>query len=392
LNETAKAHGLDGTLVEPDWTPLTIDEIRVLLKYFPAADEPVAIDSASPRPFSAASVVETRLGRVFVKRHARSVRDAEGLMEEHRFMDHLRANGIGVPRVLATSSGNTTVETDDWTYEVHAIPAGVDLYEDAISWTPFRSVDHARSAGEMLACLHVAAAGYDAAARKSRPLVSSFTIFASNVPAKMLEEYLAARPQLDQDLSTGRDCKDALALLAPYHRELEPFLPSLPALWTHNDLHASNLFWSNASLQSRATSVIDFGLSDRTNAIYDLAQAIERNIVEWLVLMRDPEGGEEVPVHLEHLWAMLAGYERIRPLTHAEAAALAPMVALGHAEFALTEAHYFLAALHSTEKARVATRDYLVKHAQWFRGPGKQKLIDPLRRWVETREHQVVRA
>jgi Ser/Thr protein kinase RdoA (MazF antagonist) len=392
LNETAKTHGLDGTLVGPDWPPLTFDEIRDLLEHFPVAGELMAIASASPRPFSAASVVETRLGRVFVKRHARSVRNAEGLIEEHRFMDHLRANGAGVPRVLATSSGNTTVETDDWTYEVHAIPAGVDLYEDAISWTPFRSVDHARATGEMLARLHVAAASYKAAARKPRPLVSSFTIFASNDPARMLEQYLAARTQLDQDLSTRRECKEALALLAPFHNELKPLLPFLPALWTHNDLHASNLFWSDASLQSRATSVIDFGLSDRTNAIYDLAQAIERSIVEWLVLMRDPEGGEAVPVHLEHLWALLAGYERIRPLTHAEAAALAPMVALGHAEFALTEAHYFLAALHSTEKARVATRDYLVKHAQWFRGPGKQKLIDPLRRWVETREHQVVRA
>jgi Ser/Thr protein kinase RdoA (MazF antagonist) len=392
LNETAKTHGLDGTLVEPDWPPLTFDEIRVLLKHFPAAGEPIAIASASPRPFSAASVVETPLGRVFVKRHAHSVRDAEGLMEEHRFMDHLRAKGIGVPSVLATSSGNTAVETREWTYEVHAIPAGVDLYEDAISWTPFRSVDHARSAGEMLAGLHVAAADYKAAARKPRPLVSSFTIFASDDPAKKLREYLAARPQLNQDLAAQRDCEEALDLLAPFQNELEPLLPSLPALWTHNDLHASNLFWSDASLHSRATSVIDFGLSDRTNAIYDLAQAIERNIVGWLVLMRDPESGEEVPVHLEHLWALLAGYERIRPLTHAEATALAPMLALGHAEFALTEAHYFLAALHSTEKARVATRDYLVMHAQWFRGPGKQKLIDPLRRWVETREHQVVRA
>ena len=89
---------------------------------------------------------------------------------------------------------------------------------------------------------------------------------------------------------------------------------------------------------------------------------------------------------------MLDGYEQVRPLSHAEAAALAPMLALGHAEFALTEADYFLGVLHSPEKARVATNDYLVKHAQWFRGPGRQKLLDPLRRWAETRQPQAVRA
>ncbi|MGA9587590.1 MAG: phosphotransferase [Terracidiphilus sp.] len=391
MNEAAKAHGLDGTLVEPDWPPLTLHEVHALLEHFPEAGEPVAIVSASPRPFSAASVVETRVGRVFIKRHSRLVRDAEGLMEEHRFMAHLRANGIGVPLVFTTTSGNSAVEIDDWTYEVHAIPAGLDLYEDAISWTPFRSVEHARSAGEILAHLHIAAAGDDAPARKPRPLVSSFTIFAGNDPANMLQRYLAARPVLDQDPSTHLDCERALELLAPFLDELKPQISAIHPLWTHNDLHASNLFWSSTGSCARATSIIDFGLADRTNAVFDLAQAIERNIVEWLVLMRDPEHGGQVPVHLDHLWAMLDGYERVRPLSHVEAAALAPMLALSHAEFALTEAHYFLGVLHSPEKARVATNDYLVRHAQWFRGPGKQKLIEPVRRWAETREREVVR-
>ena len=80
-----------------------------------------------------------------------------------------------------------------------------------------------------------------------------------------------------------------------------PSCPRSNPLWTHNDLHASNLFWSDNSPHARATAVIDFGLADRTNAVYDIAQAIERNIVEWLVLMRDPQLCEGVPVHLDHL-------------------------------------------------------------------------------------------
>jgi hypothetical protein len=38
--------------------------------------------------------------------------------------------------------------------------------------------------------------------------------------------------------------------------------------------------------------------------------------------------------------------------------------------------------LHSEEKARLATEDYLVGHAHWFRGLGGGRLLDALRRWA----------
>lgn len=385
------SHGLDGSIVAPDWPPLTIDEVRVVLKSFPQAGTPRGIVSISPRPFSAASVIETSRGRAFVKRHARSVRDAQGLAEEHRFMAHLLAHGISVPHVLATASGETALESGEWTYEVHEIPPGVDLYDEAISWTPFRSAEHACSAGSTLARMHLASEQYAAPARKARPLVASFTIFASRNPGEALEGYLGARPALD-GAEIRRDCERALELLSPFHDKLAPLLPSLASLWTHNDLHGSNLFWSDVTSNARVTSTIDFGLADRTNAVYDIAQTIERNIVEWLELMRNPSAGAGVAVHLDHLRALLDGYESVRGLRTEEASALAPMVALSHAEFALTEADYFLGALHAPDKARIATCDYLVGHAKWFCGPGEKKLLDPLRRWADTRRPQVVKA
>ena len=395
VNETIKegtAHGLDGSLVQPDWPPLTLNELRTLLEHFPAAGEPIEILSTSPRPLSAASAIKTSRAKIFVKRHARGIRDAEGLAEEHRFMRHLYANGVGVPHVLATANGHTAIENSDWTYELHETAAGLDLYEDAISWTPFLSKGHARSAGEMLAQIHIATKGFNAPPRKTQPLVAGFTILASQDPANALRQYLAARPALVNDPQTRDACEQALELLTPYHDELKPLLPSLESLWTHNDFHASNLFWSDTSPHARPTSVVDFGLADRTNAIHDLAHAIERNIVEWLILMNDPQSGDRVPVHLDHLWAMLDGYDHVCRLSAEEAAALAPMLAVCHAEFALSEADYFLGILHSPEKARVATCDYLVGHAQWFRGPGCQKLLDPLRRWAESRKHKAVPA
>jgi Ser/Thr protein kinase RdoA (MazF antagonist) len=386
MSMITKAHGMDGTLVEPDWPPLTLTEVRALLSGFPVCGEPIRILSVSPRPFSAASVVAAGGRHVFIKRHHKTVRDRDGLLEEHRFLSYLHAHGAPVPRVFADSSGETAIECADWTYEAHETPAGVDLYEDAISWTPFFSTAHARSAGRALARLHIAAQGFAAPLRKPRPLVASFTIFAAGDPGAEFARYLAARPALENYLSGCGACADALGLLAPFHAQLLPLVPALEPLWTHNDLHASNLFWSDDGRDAQATAVIDFGLADRTSAVHDLAQAIERNIVEWLALRDNSGHPENVPVHLDHLEALLDGYDELRPLSEQEAAALGPMTALCHAEFALSEADYFIGVLHSEEKARVASEDYLLGHARWFRGAGGRNLLHAIDRWAARRE------
>ena len=385
MGETASAHGLDGRLVEPDWAPLAMDEVRALLSQFSDCGEPVEILSSSPRPFSAASVVRTQSGSVFVKRHHRSVRDREGLLEEHRFLRHLQAHGAAVPRVLEDARGETAVESGEWTYEVHDTPAGVDLYGDALSWTPFWTAAHARSAGEALARLHVAAEGFEAPRRKARPLVASFTIFAEKDAAAALERYLAARAAL-KDRDDVRACSgEALELLAPFHAELVPLLPALGPLWTHNDLHASNLLWSDDGADARAAAIIDFGVADRTNTVHDLAHAIERNVVEWLKLVENPSRPEDVPVHFDHLHALLEGYESARSLSNEEAAALAPMTALCHAEFALSEADYFLGVLQAEESAAMAYDGWLVGHARWFKSGAGERLLDSLRDWARER-------
>lgn len=376
------AHGMDGSLVKPDWPPLTASEVRAVLREFSGCDGPAEIISVSPRPFSAASVVSCRGKRVFVKRHARVVRDREGLHEEHRFLKYLWTNGAAVPCVLTTESGETVVESDAWTYEVHATPPGIDLYGEAISWTPFRSAEHARGAGHAMARLHLASQGFEGAARTRRPLVASFTIFAAANPGEEMTRYLAARPVLASYFERRTNCEEALALLTPFHSDLQPLSPFLKPLWTHNDLHASNLFWSDSSDRAEPTAVIDFGLADRTNAIHDIAHAIERNIVEWLMLVNDPKHPDQVAVHLDHLHALLAGYEQVRPLSMEEAAALAPMTALCHAEFALSETDYFLSVLHSEEKAPMAGDGWLVGHARWFHSNAGSRLLDEIRRWA----------
>jgi len=258
MSMTAKAHGMDGSLVEPDWPPLTLAEVRELLAAFPGCGEPIEILSVSPRLFSAASVVAAGSGRVFIKRHHRTVRDREGLLEEHRFLNHLRVHGAPVPRVFENSSGETAIESGQWTFEVHEAMTGVDIYEEALSWTPFRSTAHARSAGEALARLHQASQGFDAPLRKTQPLVASLTIFAADDPSAPMKRYLAARPALAEDAVARFGCEEVLELLVPLHAQLRPLLSALKPLWTHNDPHASNFLWSDASDKARAVAVIDF--------------------------------------------------------------------------------------------------------------------------------------
>ena len=127
---------------------------------------------------------------VFVKRHHVSVRDVAGLSEEHGFINHLRSRGIAVSEVLTTVDGATAFTDDHWTYEVHGVASGVDLYRDAVSWTPFSSSVHAHEAGKALARLHLAAQDYAAPARKSQTLVSSFTIFSQPDPLPALQRYI----------------------------------------------------------------------------------------------------------------------------------------------------------------------------------------------------------
>jgi Ser/Thr protein kinase RdoA (MazF antagonist) len=379
-----RAHGIDGKWVEPDWPPLTLDEVRPILARFPHDIEPKRILSISPRPFSAASVIATRHGRVFVKRHAHSVRDHEGLLEEHRFLAHLIAQDAAVPRVLANEDGETAIEIGEWTYEVHQAPIGIDIYREALSWTPFFEASHARAAGLALAQLHLAAEDYSAPRRLNRPLIAGFTIFAAENTAAALAHYIAERPALAALPIVEAYAEHALSLLEPFHQELRPHLRALRPLWTHNDLHASNILWTSEN-DSHAAAIIDFGLADRTNAVYDLAQAIERNIVDWLAL-QPGSTPMNLKVDLPALQALLEGYESIRPLSDAEAAALAPMTALCHAEFALSEADYFLGILHSEPKALVALDQYLIGHAQWFHTDTGSSLLAALRQWEWARK------
>jgi Ser/Thr protein kinase RdoA (MazF antagonist) len=379
LRNEVKAHGLDGQLVQPDWPVLRLDEVDQLLRAFPQARGAENILSYSPRPFSAASIVQTPAGKVFVKRHHHAVRDRHSLLEEHRWLDHLSQRSALVKKPLKDHQGESAITRDVWTYEVHPHGNGRDLYEEAQSWTPFLSSAHARHAGRALAELHRASVGYDAPARDPAPLVTSFQVFALRDPWPALQKYVEQRPGLQSYLAQRDWRSESQQTFGPLHEKLRPYLPTFKPLWTHNDFHASNLLWSDESLDAKVTDIFDMGLADRTNPIHDVATAIERNGVEWLQI----HDASRHPLHLQQIDDLLQGYEESHPFSRDEAEALVALLPLVHAEFALSEVDYFFGVLKSQEKADVAYLDYFLEHARWFGSDHGKQLLDHLHAWAD---------
>ncbi|MGA7437581.1 MAG: phosphotransferase [Luteibacter sp.] len=373
IDDAHLAHGLAGDELLPDWPALTPDEVAGVLGRIPLAGKVQRIGWRSPRPLSAAALVDAAHGTVFVKRHHASVRTAATLAEEHRFADHLRAAGIPLPRAFADETGQTVIAMGDWVYEVHARAQGNDIYRDAFSWSPAGGLRHARAAGAMLAQVHHAAAGYDTAQRDTHILVARSEILTASDPVAVVDAQLGERPALAAYLRE-RDWRGELhATLAPWHAAAHAGVVGQPRLWTHGDWHVSNLCWSDAGDDAAITDVLDLGLSARTFALFDVATAIERNAIAWLDIARGEIG------HADLALALLAGYHAVRPLDDHDLDVLARLLPVVHVDFALSEVEYFEGITRRRDHADVAWHTFLHGHAAWFATPPGRRLLDDIR-------------
>lgn len=371
---THRVHGLADDSVSPDWPALRADEVALLLRRYPALGAPLGIRWHSPRPLSAAVLVDINAGAVFVKRHHRLVRSVATLSEEHRFIAHLRGSGAPIPEVLSDMDGKTAISIGDWVYEIHAVAEGIDLYRDAVSWSPIAERGHARAAGQMLATLHHTAASYTADQRSTHILVARSELLEAADPIVAIELQLPDRPGLANYLRQRDWRSDLQRALAPWHATLPQRLAQQPALWTHNDWHVSNLCWSDAGGNARVAAVLDFGLSSRSFALFDLATAIERNAIAWLAL----EQGDGA-VHVDIASALIDGYREVRALSGEDIHLLADLLPLVHVDFALSEVEYFHAVTGSRANADVAYDTFLLGHAAWFATPAGQNLMQAIR-------------
>ena len=375
-----RGHGMGKDLVEPDWPPLTGEEVGAVLARY-GRDGGVTVRWRSPRPMSAAALAGRDGAVVFVKRHHTLVRTAAQLAAEHALAGHLRALGIPVPAVLRLPDGGTTVTSGDYVYEVHAPAGGTDLYRDVPSWEPFRAVAHARAAGAALARFHLASASFGRPARPPAVLTNSCAVITAPDPLAAVTGLAARRPGLAHYLDE-RPWRDDLARYhLPAIGRLAPLLPGLGRLWGHGDWHPSNLTWTAPSPDADVAAVIDLGLANRTFAVHDLAVAIERSAVSWLDLPGTGQAAADIPA----VDALLDGYSSVRPLTPAELAALPGLLPVVHLEYALSEVEYFAHVVRSPQNADLAYDGYLIGHARWFAGGDGSALLSHLRQRADRR-------
>jgi len=363
-------------LVEPDWPPLTGQEVGTLLARYDLPGGVAVLRWHSPRPMSAAAVVRSGGTEVFVKRHHKLVRTPAQLSAEHALADHLRALGVAVPAVLRLPDGGSVAASGDYVYEVHALAPGVDVYRDVLSWEPFLSVQHARAAGAALARFHRASASFGLPERPPAVLTGSCAVITAADPLAAVGRLAARRPGLAGYLDRRKWREDLTRYHLPAIREVAPLLPGLGRLWGHGDWHPSNLTWTSAASDAGVAAVIDLGLANRTFAAHDLATAIERSAVAWL----DLADTGQAAVDRAAVDALLDGYQAVRPLTRADLAGVAGLLPVVHLEYALSEVEYFASVVRSPENADLAYDGYLIGHTRWFAGPDGQALLSHLQR------------
>lgn len=345
------------------WPNLTESEAAEVLGNYPETSKPFKLLYHSTRPLSAAALIQYPDRVIVVKRHHKSVRSVASLNEEHAFIKHLRKSGFTTPAVLADKNGNTVISRSDghggsWIYEVFERADGEDRYRGRDTWTPFDSENDAYAAGIALAKLHLAAEGFDAPLRDTAVLLSRPHIFGTVTnPFESIEELTEKLPGLNSALQ-NRPWRTDLKRHAERAAELAPVIAQLPPCWTHNDFHSSNLLWN----ESTVSSVIDFGLSDRTVRVFDLAIALERNTLQWPELL----SGNQTAFRLDQAAALLSGYNEVAPLTRKERDTLPIVIPLCQADSALHAIAYYAGVLNDFSMAEWGYSGFLLDHTYWF--------------------------
>lgn len=211
-------------------------------------------------------------------------------------MDHLAARGISCPLPVHQKSGKMIGTLADR-------PAAIVTFLEGM-WMRRPTVAHCREVGAALAAMHVAGEGF-AIKRPNALSVNGWRpLWNAAAPrADEVEKGLAA--EVESDL-----------------RDLEAHWPTnLPVGVCHADMFPDNVFF----LGDKLSGLIDFYFACDDLFVYDLSVCLNAWCFE-----------KDNAFNLTKGSALLAGYQSVRPLSAAEAAAL-PLMARGSAlRFMLT--------------------------------------------------------
>ena len=313
---------------------------------------PVEIVKAHLRWLFAVAHCRWEGGEAILKRQPPMGRAAGELRWQHRLTNHLADAGIPAVRV------RRMVEMDGLWYEIADVAQGDDVYAGTDTWEPFHSAAHAAEAGAVLARLHDAAVDFVPARQQPQ---TGFVVQLDLVrmePADAVAELAAVRPAVAGYLA-GLDWRPQIdRAYGDAFRRLRPVLPGLPRTGLHGDWQTNNLFFEG----DRISGIIDFHQADHGPSLLDLATAVERNCFFWNPISE----GEDDAYDLDHAAELLGAYDQLRPLSAAERAALADVLACCQFEYGISFLDYYWGVEADREKADWAWHTFVLGHAEWW--------------------------
>ena len=287
------------------FTRLTDDDARAI------AD---ALDLGTPRaltPIAAGTInsnfaLDTDRGRWFVR--VNEGKAAEDVAWEAALVVDLAAAGLPVPEPRAAADGARYVEH-------HGLLVSVFAWQPGSHRAPAEvSASDAAAIGDVLARLHVAAS--------ARP-VDTWREGIYQFDA-IVERYAGFRGSHDPALAHAIDVLgDELTWLTAQ----EAVRHAAGHGVIHNDLFRDNVLWDG----DRLVAILDFEQASRGSFAYDLAVAVN----DWCW---DPARAADGrgPLRDDLAEAMIAAYDRRRPLTAADRAALPVELRAAAARFTIT--------------------------------------------------------
>lgn len=375
-------HGMGTELEAKDWAHISLRDLTQLQTHYVELQGHIEILWHSPRPFSSALLLTVNNATFFVKRSHQSFRSVHDLLQEHALIQYLAKHAIPVAELLFSTQQLSAVGIADWSYEVYQHAKGQDIYANQMSWKPFFYPQHASKTGQLLAQLHQVVQDFSPQqGRDARYLVSNQCLLESDDMVDAIHQRIQSSPKLRQYFAKRVLDTVLLQRIAQIHGQIQPAMQRAAKIWTHNDLHSSNLFWSDASAHAEISTVIDFGLCDRNSALYDLAVTIERNFIDWLAL----PFGKQIAIDWAGLQAFMQAYLADNPMLP-DLDILPELLKIVHVDFALSELEYFIGISKNVKHADAAYEDWLIAHTAWFCSAQGERFTTQFSTWL--REHR----
>jgi len=260
-------------------------------------------------------------GIFYAKRYIGATRPPASVAYTHRVVSGLDALGLTVPAALPDAEGADTLPFSRDQLALYPDVGGRSIDDDDL--TPA----DAHRIGAVLARIHELGDGLDCGARPVGGVRIGTRILRHHNAAAVFESVIASDRDVAIRFAHHPHRARVMSLLQATSRRLSSVVHGCRTGLVHGDFGPGNVLINDAN----EVSVVDWDLCDSDLTAWDLARCIDRVAVRWPLRLVDP-----LEIRANVARAVIEGYESVRPLHHAERAALPVLVAASRVDLDAT--------------------------------------------------------